>query len=91
MKQKATLERVLPDTNRAGDYQYSGVVKEIVCRKRKTTNANLAGIEALEGATTIYTTDAIINKFDKLDGNIVLGSDEVVNYAGITIGTVAYT
>lgn len=91
LKQSASLQRYTGTTNRAGDFEYEPNEESIKCRKRRTINANISGNEELAGASHIYTTDTIIQKNDKLDGDIVLGIDDIVNYAGVIIGTVAYT
>lgn len=99
LKQTATLERVVPTTiggvvvpatDLYGETTW-GTATTILCRKRKATSIRLVGHLEELNIQAIFHTTVIVAKGDKVDGVVVQAISELVNYAGVIIGTVVYT
>jgi hypothetical protein len=90
LNQTITYQQYLNSTDTHGDKIYAAV-KNIKARKRATNTAVTTAHGELINPRFIIHTETTVQVGDLLDGQEVLSTEELVNYAGITIGMVAYT
>lgn len=89
LNQSATYE-TFKSTDLYGTPTYNPAVT-IRVRKRKTSSSAITGHGEVVDIKNVLHTDSVVSVGDKVDGCVVQAIEELVNYAGIVIGTVMYT
>jgi hypothetical protein len=90
LNQVVAYQQYLNSTDEHGDKDYAAT-QNIKARKRTTSVAVTTAHGELINARFIIHTETAVQVGDLLDGQAVVSISELVNYAGVTIGTVAYT